>query len=114
MQSRSRQSSSNTRRLIALSVLAAGVVFTATAQAAEHVVVMDGVKFDPATLTVQRGDSVVWKNNDPFPHTATAQGLFDSKEIAPGKSFKWTARKAGSYDYVCTLHPGMKGSITVK
>jgi plastocyanin len=95
-------------------VLAAGVVFTTTAQAAEHLIAMDGVKFDPAAVTVQRGDSVVWTNKDPFPHTATAQGVFDSKEIAPGKSFKWTARKAGSYEYVCTLHPGMKGSITVK
>jgi plastocyanin len=95
-------------------LLAAGVVFTATARAPEHVIVMDGVKFNPAAVTVQRGDSVVWTNKDPFPHTATAKGVFDSREIASGKSWKWTARKAGSYEYVCTLHPGMKGGITVK
>ena len=34
-------------------------------------------------------------------------------QIAPGKSWKWTASKAGVYDYVCTLHPTMKGTITV-
>jgi plastocyanin len=84
------------------------------AHAAEQTVVIEGVKFEPAELTVERGATVVWVNKDPFPHTATARGAFDSKEIAPGKSWKWIARKTGSYDYVCTLHPGMKGKLTVK
>ncbi|MGE5142847.1 MAG: cupredoxin family copper-binding protein [Acidobacteriota bacterium] len=84
------------------------------AHAAGHTVTMDGVKFEPATITVAPGDTVTWINKDPFPHTATAAGVFDSREIAPGKSWKWTARKAGVYDYVCTLHPTMKGTITVQ
>ena len=114
MPSRSRRSSSSIGRFVLPAVLAAGAVFTTPAQAAQHLIVMDGVKFEPAALTVQRGDSVVWTNKDPFPHTATAQGTFDSKEIAPGKSWKWIARKAGSYEYVCALHPAMRGAITVK
>ena len=96
-------------------VLAVAAIASATAAyAAEHTIVMEGVKFEPAELTVERGATVLWVNKDPFPHTATARGAFDSKEIAPGKSWKWIARRAGSYDYVCTLHPGMKGKLTVK
>lgn len=75
---------------------------------------IDGLKFEPATITVSRGEAVVWVNKDPFPHTVTARGAFDSHEIAAGKSWKLTPRKAGTFEYLCTLHPNMKGSLTVK
>lgn len=77
-------------------------------------VVIDGVKFEPEALTVQRGDTVVWVNKDPFPHTVTAPGAFDSHSIAAGRSWKYVARKAGDYSYTCTLHPNMKGSLKVE
>jgi plastocyanin len=84
------------------------------AAAATHTVVIEGVKFAPESLTVNRGDTIVWVNKDPFPHTVTAKGAFDSHDIAAGKSWKHTARKAGEFAYVCTLHPNMKGTLTVK
>jgi plastocyanin len=86
----------------------------AAAMGAQRTVTIEAVQFEPATITVARGDTVSWINKDPFPHTVTDRGVFDSGEIAAGKSWKWTARKAGVYDYVCTLHPTMKGSVTVK
>ena len=43
-------------------------------------------------MTAKRGDTIVWVNKDPFPHTATAKGVFDSHEIAAGKSWKYTPR----------------------
>ena len=101
-------------RALALVFAVAAIASVTAAHAAEHTIVMEGVKFQPAELAVEHGATVVWVNKDPFPHTATARGAFDSKEIAPGKSWKWIARKAGSYDYVCTLHPGMSGKLTVK
>lgn len=79
-----------------------------------HTVAMDGTRFIPETLTVKRGDRVVWVNKDPFPHTATAAGTFDSKSVAPGKSWTYVARKSGELAYVCTLHPGMKGVLLVQ
>jgi len=97
-----------------LLAVAAAASLPAAARAAEHTVTIDGVKFEPATITVARGDTVAWVNKDPFPHTATAPKVFDSREIAPGKSWKWTASKPGVYEYVCTLHPTMKGTVTVK
>lgn len=113
MPSSCRRSSSRVlARARALALVAA--VWTGAAHAAGYTVTMDGVKFEPAAITVARGDTVTWVNKDPFPHTATDPSVFDSHEIAPGKSWKWTARKSGVYDYVCTLHPTMKGTITVK
>jgi plastocyanin len=85
------------------------------ADAATHTVVMEGVAFKPQTLTVHRGDKVVWVNKDLFPHTATAQDRsFDSGELAPEKSWTLTAAKTGTFAYVCTLHPTMKGTVIVK
>ena len=81
---------------------------------ASHTVVMEGVAYQPAELVVKRGDTVVWVNKDPFPHTVTATGVFDSHEIPAGASWKYVARKTGSYTYICTLHPNMKGTITVQ
>lgn len=97
------------RRLAAAFVLAAAPVF-----AAEHTIVIDGTAFAPAQATVQRGDRVTWVNEDPFPHTATAKGTFDSGSIAPDASWTWVADKAGTLDYVCTLHPTMKARLVVR
>ena len=79
-----------------------------------HVVIMEGTQYEPAMLTVKRGETVVWINKDPFPHTITAPGVFDSRSIAAGKSWKYKARRAGEFPYVCTLHPTMKGMLRVE
>ena len=81
---------------------------------ATHTVVIDGTRFEPASLTVQRGDRVVWINRDPFPHTATAAGAFDSGSIAAGKSWRFAARASGTFEYLCTFHPNMKGTLVVR
>lgn len=80
-----------------------------------HTVTIDASRFSPARLTVAPGDTVVWKNVDMFPHTATSTvGAFDSKEIPPGRTWSYTLPKKGVLDYLCTLHPTMKGSIRVR
>ena len=92
----------------------------ALARAETHVVTIEGMAFTPATLTVKRGDSVVWRNKDLVPHTATAtatgapKGRFDSGNIAAGKSWAHVMRTAGHLDYVCAYHPGMKASLEVQ
>ena len=91
-----------------------GAAVGTAAAATTHTVVIEGVKYEPEALTVKRGDIVVWVNKDPFPHTVTAKGAFDSHDIAAGKSWKYTATKTGEYAYICTLHPNMKGTLTVK
>ena len=81
-----------------------------------HTVTMEGIQFQPEELTVASGDVIVWLNKDLVAHTATSSesGIFDSQLIAPGKSWKFTARKKGNVAYVCTYHPGMKGMLHVK
>jgi plastocyanin len=84
------------------------------ARPSTHVVTIEGMRFNPDTLTVQRGDRVVWINKDLFPHTATAAAkTFDSGSIAPNASWTYVVRKAGEYAYGCTFHPTMKGRLTV-
>jgi len=92
---------------------AAGFAIPAAAEQ-KHTIAMDGTGFVPEALTVQRGDRVVWVNQDPLPHTATADGTFDSKSIAAGQSWSYVARKPGEFAYVCQFHPGMKGTLIVK
>jgi plastocyanin len=95
--------------------MAAAVWLATPALAAKtHTVAMDGTRFVPETITVKQGDRVVWVNKDPFPHTATAKGTFDSKSVAAGKSWSYVARKPGELAYVCTFHPGMKGTLIVQ
>ena len=87
----------------------------AEAKPAKHTVTIEAVQFQPPTIEVNRGDSIVWTNKDPFPHTVTsASGKFDSKEIKPGESWTYTAQHSGDVAYVCTLHPTMKATLRVK
>jgi plastocyanin len=99
--------------LVAAALACAGAAALAAPQA-QNAVIMDGVKYEPATITVKRGATVSFVNRDPFPHTVTSQGHFDSKDIAAGKTWKYVAKKAGRFDYICTLHPNMKGTLVVE
>jgi plastocyanin len=83
----------------------------------EHTIVIDGLRFIPQTVEVKRGDTVVWRNKDPFPHTATAEttkGGPASPVIAAGASWRFKAGKAGTYPYLCTLHRTMTATLVVK
>ena len=62
-----------------------------------HQIVIQGLQYVPETLKVKRGDVVVWVNKDPFPHTVTAAGAFDSKSIAAEKSWRFAASREGTY-----------------
>jgi plastocyanin len=73
--------------------------------------------FDPATVTVHPGDTVEWKNEDNAPHTATADTPkpgFDSGVVQPGAAWRYDAREKGTYNYICTIHPYMKGKLIVQ
>jgi plastocyanin len=98
--------------------LACAMQMAGTGAAADptmHTVVVAGMKFSPETLTVKRGDTVVWLNKDYFPHTATARdGSFDSKELGTNSTWTYVADKAGTFPYICLLHPTMKATLIVK
>ncbi len=97
---------------ILLSILIAMPAFAA---GKPHLVVIENVKFNPETLHVKAGETVVWENKDFFPHTATSEKkAFDSKEIPANGTWKFIARKKGTFPYLCKLHPNMKGVLVVE
>jgi plastocyanin len=91
---------------------------TATASSAVErgtvMVQMKGLAFPDGVRTVAVGAKVVWTNVDDAAHTVTATDKsYDSGSKAKGQSFEHTYTSIGRYDYYCTIHPFMKGSITV-
>lgn len=81
---------------------------------ATHTVTIDALRFEPEVLTIKAGDSVVWVNKDPFPHTVKAEGAFESQPIQPGQSWSGTIATRGELAYICTLHPTMKAVLRVQ
>jgi plastocyanin len=71
--------------------------------------------FDPADLTVDVGASVTWTNDDSTAHSVVgAGGAFASPDIAPGTNFSTTFDQAGTFEYVCGIHPSMTGTVRVE
>lgn len=77
-------------------------------------VAIQGFRFDPATLSVNVGDTVVWRNNDTAPHTATATDQsFDTGRLNQGQEGSFTFTRAGTFQYVCAFHDQMQATIEV-
>lgn len=75
---------------------------------------MKNFAFDPPTITISAGQTLVWTNDDVVPHTSTANAkAWDSRHVDPGHSFKVTLTKPGMYDYGCSIHPFMHAKIVV-
>ncbi|MBI4140116.1 cupredoxin domain-containing protein [Candidatus Woesearchaeota archaeon] len=80
-------------------------------------VVISGFAFSPADIVIAVGDSVVWSNGDSAPHTVESSdgtSTLRSDELSKGDSFKHTFTKAGTYKYICGIHPSMKATVTVQ
>lgn len=69
-------------------------------------------KFNPATLTIKVGTTVVWTNNDGMPHKIKSD-KFNSDTLNKGQTFKFTFLSVGEYDYLCSIHPSMLGKVIV-
>lgn len=100
---------------VTLSLFGMGSTAAEPPAARTHTITMEGLKFVPESITVGVGDTVVWVNKDLVAHTATSPtGAFDSKMIAPDKSWRLTVRTPGEFAYVCTYHVTMKATLRVK
>ena len=102
-----------TRRTALLGLSAATVAVALPASAAtDHPVTMQGMKFNPAELTVKVGDTVTFTNMDAVPHTGSAKdGSFDTGKLSKGKSGTVQIAAAGDIAFFCKIHPSMKGII---
>jgi plastocyanin len=76
---------------------------------------MQNIQFSPKATSVKVGDKVTWTNDDNTDHNVTADSgaSFKSKDFGNGATFSFTADKAGTIKYECTIHPGMTATLTV-
>ncbi len=68
--------------------------------------------FVPGTMTIKKNVTVTWTNRDIYNHTVKGTG-WESGTIAPGASYSRKFTNAGSFDYLCSMHPSMEGTINV-
>ncbi len=73
------------------------------------------IKFVPDRTTVKVGQKITWTNNEAIVHnvTATDGADFASDSLGEDDTFEYTPKQAGTISYVCTIHSGQNGSITV-
>ena len=80
-----------------------------------NTVIMMNTAFNPGTVTVSKGTTITWKNNDGFDHTSTSDtGVWDTGVIPGGGSKTTSYANAGTFKYHCTIHAGMIGTIVVQ
>ena len=79
-------------------------------------VAMKNFEFIPKNVEVKAGQTITWVNEDTAQHDAVAAGGDGPKSelFNQGESYSWTAEKKDTIAYVCTVHPGMDGTITVR
>jgi plastocyanin len=86
------------------------------ALAATHAITISNSTFSPTSMSVRPGDTITWTNNDTPPHDVTVTSgpiTFKSPMLTPGQSWSYTVRTAGSYSYICSVHPYMRATLTV-
>jgi len=75
---------------------------------------IEDFSYRPDPVTIEEGGKVIWKNRDSAPHTATAaDGSFDTGTIEEDKIKSETFKEPGTYEYVCSIHPQMHGTVEV-
>jgi plastocyanin len=91
-----------------------GTKVTATSGAAT-VDMTDSLKFQPASASVKVGDTVLWTNGSSVAHNVTfdSYSSISSDSLSNGDKYAVKFTKAGSYQYHCTFHPGMDGTVSV-
>lgn len=97
-------------------LLAGALLVSAPALAGEaDTITIKNFDYSPMAMTVSAGTTVTWHNMDGEPHTVVSvDGLFRSAALDSGESFAFKFTKAGTFKYVCSIHPKMIATITVK
>jgi plastocyanin len=87
-------------------------------QPTEGAITIKNMMFTPSQITVAKGGTVTWTNNDTTAHKVVDDlsnvGGPNSGDIAPGATYSFTFNKTGSFQYHCSIHPSMRGTIVVK
>ena len=84
-----------------------------TTTQAENLITIKGFAFSPSDLKIKKGTTVTWKNEDSVTHTVKSDS-FVSKDLATGDTFQFTFDTAGTFSYICSIHPSMTGTVAVE
>lgn len=76
-------------------------------------VTIQGFAFSPGSVEISAGDTVRWTNMDSATHIVKGGTTFESGSLAKGNTYEFMFTEPGVYDYICSIHPSMKGTITV-
>jgi amicyanin len=94
---------------------ATAVVLPGWGDDAPRAVTIDNFTFNPQRLTIKTGSTVTWTNKDDIPHAiASVSALFRSKALDTDDNYSFTFTTPGTYQYFCSLHPHMTGTIVVE
>jgi plastocyanin len=107
----------NIKHWLAAAVLAASFGHGVGRAADAHTIQVSAkdFMFSPGTITVKAGTTVTWVNLDEEPHTVySTTGLFRSSALDTKDSYSFTFDQPGTYQYLCTIHPKMLGTIVVE
>ncbi len=96
----------------------AGQTTTPTPSPGQHNtynVAVQNFAFTPADLSIKVGDTVVWTNSDSASHTVVSDSgsEISSSSLSTGQTYSHTFSSTGTFNYHCSIHPSMKGQITV-
>lgn len=78
-------------------------------------VTINNLTFTPADISVKKGETVTWTNNDSVVHTVEFEtdDLEDSGNLQPGDTYRLAFNDEGTFNYTCGLHPQMNGTVSV-
>ena len=100
--------------LVSLPVASAADSQATAAPSSATVVHIKNFAFSPPSVTIKAGETVQFVNDDGTPHTVTASDKsFDSGNMDQNAKWSYTFKKPGTYAYICTYHPYMKGTVVV-
>jgi plastocyanin len=85
----------------------------AATQAKSNAIMIQNFAFSPSVLRVKKGTTVTWTNKDSAPHQISSP-TFNSASLSTGQSFSFVFNEAGTFDYICSIHPSMKGQVIVE
>ena len=77
---------------------------------------MKDIAYQPETIRVRTGETITWVNRDPVQHDVVnvTEGEEPKSELFnEGQTYEWTPTEAGTVEYLCTVHPNMRGTVEV-
>ena len=103
----------NRARLTLGIALMLGAAYGAPALAADYTIVLGDMKFGPVPAELHAGDTITWRNDDIFRHSATARDRSFDVDLPPKATVQMVVGQAGSVAFFCKFHPGMTGTLVI-